>query len=84
MKIQFIYTFESKPQNSAIFPVNMSTLDNVKAVKELALSYLSNEEKQELVKISCCVDVEDTFVENPPQWYLDCNGKLWFENGKLI
>lgn len=76
MEVQYIYTFESMQQeyvNSAFTAIkNLSVNDFL----DHAADPLTNTEKANLVKISCCVICDK---EELPEWYIEANGKLWFE-----
>ena len=81
MMIQCIYTYEVKEQEMIDFlkpPKNI--MDSQSNFIDYMRLILNDEEHDELVKISACV----TSKENMPKWYMDCNGKFYFKNGKLI
>lgn len=96
MKIQFIYTFKEKEQEILEYPVqrrseaheyDFYTIEDVlkskESLSEYALNEFNDEEKNDLIKISCCVYLENGPDFEEPEWYKKCNGRLWFENGKI-
>lgn len=75
--IEFIYTFEDRGQEFLQTPqYTLDDLSNEENLKGLALSLLNEEEQAELIKVSCCVN--GLTANELPKWYLECNGKLWF------
>lgn len=81
MGIEFIYTYKDEPQEIRSYDFDMSMLDGEESLVEVALSELSEEKKQQLVKVSCIINFYNG--EPLPDWYKECKGKLWFENGVL-
>ena len=81
MKIEFIYTYNEKPQEIVSYPFVLPILESEETLIEYALSDLSDEEKKQLVKISSCVYFENKGEVDLPNWFNECNGKLYFENG---
>ena len=51
MKIEFIYSYQDKPQEIVSYPFVLPILESKETLIEYALSDLSDEEKQQLVKI---------------------------------
>lgn len=82
MKIEFIYTYASRPQSLAIHPFVNPILKDKETLFEFATCELSENEKQDLVEISCCVLIEEGHFERP-KWYKESNGKLLVNNGLL-
>ncbi len=78
-KIEFIYTYENQPQMSAKVNCNDSVLKDIEILAEFAIGKDVN--KKDLVKISCCVHTDEP--ETLPNWFIQCNGKLYFKNGEL-
>ena len=79
-KIQFIFTFfegESQIQNTKISLNNLQTEEQMKAT---AIADLTLDEAADLCKISCCIEATR---EELPEWYLNCNGKLWFNEDRV-
>lgn len=78
MFIEFIYTYENRPQEIAKGEIeNLDMLQSEDALKKFATEGMEPSELAELKKISCCVyhDAEEVIL---PNWFLNCNGKLWF------
>lgn len=73
--VQIIYTFESEPQDTGSAFVTSEQFDNKKEFFKAVTESLTEEEKQTLVKLSCCV--AGISIPNPNHWYLECNGKFW-------
>lgn len=85
MKAQFIYTFEETDQEIINYPtMDKKHIENKESLIQFAVQEFAQSEVEELVKISVCISPEENEKINPPQWYLDCNGKFYFEEGKLI
>ncbi len=74
MKAQFIFTPEFGDQIFKIASVPKQNMRDKYALMTLAMSKLPIEKQGNIIKISCCVD------EEPPQWYNDCNGKIWADD----
>jgi hypothetical protein len=81
MKIEFIYTYNEKPQEIVSYPFVLPILQDKETLVKFATSDLSEEERQQLVKISTCVYFENEGEIELPKWFNECNGKLYFENG---
>ena len=79
--IDLIYTFERAPQLFLDYPFNEEVLKDKETFAKFALVDLSAEEIEQLVKISFCVYCKDEI--EIPDWIIECNGKLWFQNGEL-
>jgi hypothetical protein len=86
MKAQFIYTYEDALDQEIInYPImDKKHFKSKEKLIDFAVQELAPSEVEELVKISACISLDENEKINPPQWYLDCNGKFYFENGKLI
>jgi len=81
MKIEFIYTYNEKPQEIVSYPFVLPILQDKETMLKFALSDLSEDERQQLVKISTCIYFENEGEIELPKWFNECNGKLYFENG---
>jgi hypothetical protein len=83
MEIEFIFTYCEGYQDVAVAPFEFSLLDNKDVFVDAVLQNVPDSKKLKLIKISCCVyaDIPDDAL---PQWYWDCNGKFYFENGVLL
>ena len=86
VSIDFIHTFNKLPQQNSGCDLSEIKAQSVLRTKnemfDFATEYLSEQQKQDLVKISISVDPGDCDID-PPAWFLECNGKLWAENGVL-
>lgn len=83
--IQFIYTFEESEQIALAFILDKKTLKDAQAMAEFAKMPLSDEEKAQLRKVSIRIYVHSGEEIKRPEWYQECNGKLYFnEKGELI
>lgn len=82
MKLELIYSFNNKQQEIVVYPFVSNIMDTKENFVKFILSVLSKEEINDLYKISCCVYCEGEEL-NEPKWYEECNGKFYFENGKL-
>jgi len=83
MKIEFIYTYDGKPQKIASYPFVLPILQDKETFLKFAMTELSTEERRQLIKISCCIYFEHEGKSDLPDWYDECNGKFYFENGVL-
>lgn len=85
MTIEFIFTFnKNKHQDVIKYPFVNPILKDKQTLFDFATAMLDKEDKNNLVKISCCVTYDDVKEFEDPQWYKDCEGKLYVENGKLV
>ena len=74
-KLQCIYTFCNREQVIIDFgKLPKIALDNEKNFIAYAKTSLTNPEENELIKISACIMTG----EKPPEWYMKCNGKFYF------
>jgi hypothetical protein len=80
MTIQLIYTFKEKPQDFADYSISPKILESKEETVAFVLEPLTEDETKDLVKVSMSVNPDDETMD-PPEWYLKCNGKLWFEDG---
>lgn len=79
MKIDVILSYESKPQQ---YWEKVNSSLQFLSKEEFANEILQQTSwADELAKISVCAYIEPYYL---PKWYLDCNGKLYFKNGKLV
>ena len=72
--VDLIFTFENKDQEWFRTEVDTNSLDSKEQFFKAVTEQLSDEEKQDLVKISCCLMGAEVEV---PLWYQECNGKFW-------
>ena len=83
METQFIYTYAETEQEIINYPISpIKILKDKKAFVDFAIQELASSEIEELVKISSCI-IQSEKVKIP-EWYLECNGKFYFKDGKLI
>ena len=82
MIIEFIFTFNDRPQEIKQYPFADSILKDKKSLFEFATSKMPDDAKIKLVKISSCV-ITNGAQFNMPKWYAEARGKLWISNGKL-
>ena len=76
MKVDLIFTFENREQEWFDMSFNPEFMNSKKDFFRMITDSLDNEEKADLVKVSCCVTgLTDDFIE--PEWYAGCNGKFW-------
>ena len=80
MELELILTYEDKPQDFLNLFCDDSTLKDEQTFFDFATNELSEEKKENLCKISTWAITD----KEPPKWFIECNGKLWIENGKLI
>lgn len=82
MSLDLTYTFEHQSQLFKSYPLDAALLADRKELTDFVLSKLSSFQRSGLAKISLCVMVEGDEGVAMPDWFLGCNGKLWFEGGK--
>jgi len=85
MKVQFIYTFNGKKKREQVITDYNCLLPGFLETKNVFLSWAmtcldTEEEMQELVKVSCCIDGEGKKMPDCPKWYDDMNGKFWLDD----
>jgi len=77
MKAQLIITSFYDSQffiETEIMPENLTSEEKL---KQVIYSLLTTEEINQLCKVSCSIATEK---ENLPNWYIEANGKLWFND----
>lgn len=82
--VEFIYTFEEKEQMCIELPLTETALQSADGMVALAVSALDEDEKAQLAKISTWVKVLPDEEIECPDWLAKCNGKFYFEDGKLV
>ena len=80
MKIEFIYTFDKAEQEQLSFPFVMEILKDKGTLIDFAAAGLHDEDKNDLIKISCCVDCTKDEYKNAPEWFNECKGKIWVDD----
>ncbi len=84
MDIQFIYSFwNDLPQLFIDTDIGRQALDTPEILGNLAQSYLTDTQLENLAKISCCLTNFDDDPNTLPDWYLEANGKLYFHQEAL-
>ena len=81
-EIEFIVTFNDSPQQFFNYDYNEDALQDEQSLFDYATQELDNEDVDEIVKISTCV--YGVTPDDLPSWFMDCNGKLWAEDGAVI
>lgn len=78
MKVQFIYTFDKMEQVITKYNDLWSAfLESKNVFLSYAMAVLdTDEERSELVKISCCITDCNLF----PKWYDEIKGKFWVDD----
>ena len=79
MHIEFIYTFDNLPQDIRRYVFDMYHISDKDNFLKFAMQDLSYFEKQQLVKISCCIYTLKKEI-NFPDWFEDSNGKFYFDH----
>ncbi len=80
MTIQFIYTFSGSEQQRTDFPFVLPIIKDKNTLIDFATAMLSMEDKQDLIKISCCIYLDGREGIKEPRWYSACNGKVWVDD----
>ena len=76
MQLEIIYTFEEGQQIKTL-PFAQCLLNDKKEFFEFATSLLEGEEKEKLVKMSCCIYYAVGLKVESTHWYTECKGKFW-------
>jgi len=76
MKVEFDYilTFDTGPQLFGDDTLNPFFTDKEQAV--VYFKTLVSDESRHLLKVSMCAHTK----QEPPQWFMECNGKLWSDD----
>lgn len=77
--IEFILTYFVGEQEFIKTTISFEQLQSEETLKELILEQLTEEQRELLVKVSCCAYAE---LSELPDWYMQANGKLWFNDDK--
>lgn len=81
MKIEFIYTYDNGKQEIGYYPFVLPIIQDKETMLKYALTVLTEDERQQLIKISTCIYLENEGDIELPTWYNECNGKLYFDKG---
>jgi len=83
-KIQYIYTFDTTNTSKEVerqtilnASANEHDLSSKPDLIANAINCLTDEEKQSVIKISCCLEADK---DDCPEWFLSCNGKIWLDD----
>lgn len=76
MQLEIINTFEWG-QKKELLPFAPILLNDRKQFFEYVTSLLTGEEKETLVKISCCIYFAIGLKLDETHWYEEANGKFW-------
>lgn len=79
MRIELILTYFVGEQEFFTTEIHSEQLQTEDTLKNLILEQLNEEQRDLLCKASCCVETEN---DNLPNWYMEANGKLWFNDHK--
>jgi hypothetical protein len=89
--LEFIYSFEQAEQVMLAVACEWAMLSHpallagyaagtlAKALPDEAAALL-----MELRKVSCCLSMTPGDERTPPDWFMACNGKLYYENGRHV
>ena len=80
MKVEFIYSYDDRPQEIVMLPIADSILKDQEDFRQYALYDLSIGEVSHLVKISSFIYFGSMEI---PAWYKECDGKLWFKKDEI-
>ena len=86
MKIEVIYTFDNRipSQARSEYPIQEQNLESRQSLSDYITGYLNQDDQEKIYKISCHIMLEEWENEEViPQWYLNCDGKLFYEDGQL-
>ena len=83
--LNVIHTFivgRKCPQEDILYKFIPEWFKDKKTLADMLIQNLYLSEHRRLHRISCCV----FYCGNVslPDWFMECNGKLFFENGELI
>jgi len=75
--VDIIYSFSGMSQKFDKCNISQHTLNDKELFFVLLTAGLSNEEKENLCKISCCVYWAEKLNMSEAIWYNEQNGKFW-------
>lgn len=80
-RIDLIFTFFPNDMEQLWFETDLDpkAIESEEKLKTFVTATLTEHEKENLCKVSCCVSGIET---DAPEWYLKANGKLWFNDDK--
>jgi hypothetical protein len=77
--IEFICSFDGMEQEVYRGPFNPEFMASKQVLSASITDELDVEHVNRLTKVSCCVYGDAKL----PDWYMECNGKLWYDMGVL-
>lgn len=89
MKIDVIYSFDTKPQQRATHPFVIPILVDKGTFIDFLVSVLSREERGEIIKISTCLitplayPITNNHHKEKKHWFNICKGKIWVDDLEL-
>jgi hypothetical protein len=82
MQLELILSFDDRGQRFVTYPFCNAIMQDKETFFEFATSMLEDDEKQQLVKISCCIYFAAKLKD--AEWYKECNGKFWDDDIKEL
>jgi len=77
MVANLILTFDENPQQIVDIPLTETVLNDKKMFFMYVTKGLNKEEKETLVKISCCIYYRSDSLKSKRHWYNKQNGKFY-------
>lgn len=79
--VDIIFTFEDEQKGDAVY-FTPNLLESEEVFVEFITGHLSDEYRRNLRKISTCIVSDEHNAEvRACDWYMNCNGKFYFERG---
>jgi hypothetical protein len=82
-RIEFICSFDGMEQEVYSGPFNPEVMASKRVLSASITDELDVEHAARLNKVSCCVYSDEGENVPKPDWYMNCNGKLWYNHGYL-
>ena len=79
VRIEFICSFEKMEQEFISGEFIPEMMECKQKLSGFVMMALNDEQIKQLTKVSCCVYGK----VDVPEWYMSCNGKLWYKHGYL-
>lgn len=80
MKIEIIYTFETLGQVTKSFPFVLPIVSDKTTFIDFCYRGISPDQQDNLIKMSCCIYLQERLSIREPKWYKECNGKIWIDD----
>ena len=80
MNINIIESFEDREQE--IRDVEVANIKNTTLESFIGLLYEFEKPPKDLRKLSLCASTDNP--KDLPNWFIDCNGKIYFEEGATV